>query len=69
MESYDHLIPGGEDAYDEANELISETDWALDVKVLTTETKAKMYNYFGLEVKMPAAKKAAENNQNEVQKI
>ena len=51
MESYDAIIPGGEDAYDEVNELISETDWSADVKVLQAETKAKMYAYFGHEAK------------------
>lgn len=52
MDEYDHIIPGGEDAYDEANELISETDWSGDVKVITKETKVKMYAYFGHEVKL-----------------
>jgi len=52
MEEYDNIIPGGEDAYDEVNELISETDWAGDVKILTKETKVQMYAYFGHEVKL-----------------
>jgi tubulin-specific chaperone D len=38
MEEYDHVIPGGEDAYDEVNDLISETDWSQDVKALKAET-------------------------------
>jgi len=46
------IIPGGEEAYDEVNDLISETDWATDVKVLTAETKVKMYAYFGHELKL-----------------
>jgi hypothetical protein len=46
------LIPGGEEAFDEVNELISETDWSVDVKTLTAETKVKMYAYFGHEVKL-----------------
>jgi hypothetical protein len=57
LDEYDALIPGGEEAYDEVNELISETDWAQDVKTLTANTKVKMYGFFGLEAKMPLAKK------------
>lgn len=61
MESYEAVIPGGEDAYDEVNELISETDWSAEVKVLTAETKVKMYGYFGHEIKLkePAAQEPA----------
>ena len=51
MEEYDSIIPGGEDAYEEVNELISETDWSLEAKVLKAETQEKMYGYFGFEVK------------------
>lgn len=58
MESYDAIIPGGEDAYDEVNELISETDWSADVKTLTAATKVKMYAYFGHEVKLKDDAKA-----------
>jgi len=57
MDEYEAIIPGGETAYEEVNDLISETDWALPVKQLTAETKVKMYGYFGLEAKLPAAKK------------
>lgn len=38
MEEYDHIVPGGEDAFDEMNELISETDWSQDAKLLKAET-------------------------------
>ena len=38
MEEYDHLVPGGEEAFDEVNELISETDWSEDVKTLKAAT-------------------------------
>ena len=55
MEEYDSIIPGGEEAYDEVNDLISETDWSQDVKLLTAETKVKMYAYFGHEVKLKGA--------------
>ena len=47
MEEYESIIPGGEEAYDEVNELISETDWSLDVKILKSETQLKMYEHFG----------------------
>lgn len=33
-EDYLQIIPGGEDAYNEVNDLISETDWSLDAKLL-----------------------------------
>jgi len=52
MESYDDLVPGGEDAYEEANDLLSETNWAEDVKKLTAETKVQMYKLFGHEIKL-----------------
>ena len=38
MEEYESIIPGGEEAYEEVNELISETDWSLEAKVLKAET-------------------------------
>jgi len=34
MEEYDLIVPGGEDEYDEAIDMISETDWSLPTKVL-----------------------------------
>lgn len=52
MEEYDEIIPGGEEAYDAVNELISETDWSFDAGVLTKRTKVQMYAYFGHEVKL-----------------
>ncbi len=35
MESYDHVMPEGEAAYEEFDAIISETDWNQDVKKLT----------------------------------
>jgi hypothetical protein len=32
MDDYDQIIPGGEDAYEEANDLLSETDWSMETK-------------------------------------
>ena len=50
LEEYDDLIPGGEDAYDEINEVLSETDWGgIDAKILTADLKAKLYALFGHE--------------------
>lgn len=51
MEEYDHIIAGGEEAFDEVNELISETDWSVDNKTLKKETQEKMYGFFGFELK------------------
>ena len=49
MENYDHVMPEGEAAYEEFDAIISETDWNQDVKKLTSETKKKMYGFFGHE--------------------
>ena len=57
MDEYDELIPGGEEAYDQANDILSETNWSEPVKVLTEATKVQMYGVFGLEPKAPAVKK------------
>lgn len=56
LDEYDAIIPGGEEAYDEANELLSETNWSEPIAKLTDETKIKMYGFFGLEPKMPVKK-------------
>lgn len=56
MEEYTAIIPGGEAAYDEVNELLSETDWSQPVRQLAEETKVRMYAYFGFEAKLTAAK-------------
>jgi hypothetical protein len=58
LEEYDQLIPGGEDQFDEINEILSETDWGgIDAKILTADLKAKVYQLFGHEWS-PTAKKA-----------
>ena len=59
MEEYDLIVPGGEDEYDEAIDMISETDWSLPTKVLREQTQVKFYAYFGQTVK--AAQPAAAN--------
>ena len=51
MESYDAVMPGGEEAYEQFDLLISETDWSTDVKKLTADTKGQMYGFFGHEIK------------------
>ena len=51
MEEYELLVPGGEEAYDEAIDMISDTDWSLPTKVLRESTQAKFYAYFGQTVK------------------
>lgn len=45
-----------EEVYEQALEVLSETDWALPVAVLTEQTKVKFYGYFGQEVKVTKAK-------------
>ena len=51
LEEYEMIVPGGEDDYDEAVDMISETDWSLPTKVLRESTQAKFYAYFGQTVK------------------
>lgn len=57
MDSYDELIPGGEEAYEKINDLLSETNWSGDVKQLTQEHKVNMYALFGHEYILPIPKK------------
>lgn len=51
LEEYELIVPGGEDDYDEAIDMISDTDWSLPTKVLRESTQAKFYAYFGQTVK------------------
>jgi hypothetical protein len=51
MEDYSMLIES-EEVYEQALEVLSETDWALPVAVLTEQTKARFYGYFGQELKV-----------------
>ena len=39
MEDIELIFPGGEDMYDQAIEMLSETDWALPLKALSEGTK------------------------------
>ena len=39
MEEYDLIVPGGEDDYDGACDMLSETDWSLPTKVLKESTQ------------------------------
>ena len=57
LEDYEAVMPGGEDAYDDFQELIAETEWDRD-ESLIKETKTAMYGFFGLEPKAPAKKEA-----------
>jgi len=34
LEEYEMIVPGGEEEYDAAVDMISETDWSLPTKVL-----------------------------------
>ena len=51
LEEYELIVPGGEDDYDAAIDMISETDWSLPTKVLRETTQATFYAYFGQQVK------------------
>jgi len=39
MEDFDMIVPGGEDAYEEAIEMLSETDWVAPLKDVAAATK------------------------------
>jgi len=57
LEEYEHLLPGGEDAFEEINTILSETDWANgDAKELTSTHKARAYELFGHEWVAPKKK-------------
>ena len=51
LEEYELIVPGGEDDYDAAIDMISETDWSLPTKALRESTQAQFYAYFGQQVK------------------
>ena len=59
LEEYELIVPGGEDEYDEAVDMISETDWSLPTKVLRESTQAKFYAYFGQTVRAQPTAAAA----------
>lgn len=50
MEEFEAVIPGGEDAYEAVQELLSETNWSLAAKSLAADTRVQMYGFFGYEV-------------------
>ena len=61
LEEFELIVPGGEDDYDAAVDMISETDWSLPTKVLRETTQDKFYAYFGQTVKaQPSATAAAQ---------
>ena len=51
LEEYELIVPDGEEAYDEAIDMISDTDWSLPTKVLREQCQAKFYSYFGQTIK------------------
>ena len=62
------IVPDGEEAYDEAIDMISDTDWSLPTKVLREQCQAKFYAYFGQTVKAqptPGATAKAEEEKKE----
>ena len=56
LEDYALIIPGADEArFDAAMDMLSETDWALPLKVLSESTKVQFYGYFGQEPKASTA--------------
>jgi hypothetical protein len=52
LEDYSMLIPGGdEEAYEQAIEMLSETDWSQHLKEIAAATKVAFYAFFGLKPK------------------
>ena len=58
IEEYGLLVPGGEDDYKLACEMLSETEWNLPTVVLREGTQTKFYSLFGQEVKTQPTKTA-----------
>jgi len=58
MEEYEAVIPGGDDAYEAVQALLSETDWSHDAKTLAAQTKVEMYGFFGYETQLTPAQEA-----------
>jgi len=57
VEDYSLLIPNSdEEMYDNAIELLSETDWAMPLKGLKDNTQDVFYSYFGQQPKAPTVK-------------
>ncbi len=52
LEDYSLVIPGGEEiAFEQAVEMLSETDWAMPLATLSASTKHLFFGYFGQVVK------------------
>lgn len=55
LEDYSLIFPGGDEAaFDGAIEMLSETDWALNLKPLAEQTKVQFYAFFGQTPKAAA---------------
>ena len=54
LEDYSVVVPT-EEQFDLAQEMLSETDWAMPLKTLQANTKDLFYSYFGQVPKAPAA--------------
>ncbi len=55
MEDYSLIIPGGEDSFDAAMAMISETSWTDQLKDIS-HSKENMYAFFGLQTQKAVAK-------------
>jgi len=48
LEDYSMVIPNGDEAvFEQAIEMLSETDWALPLQPLSESTKSIFFGYFG----------------------
>ena len=55
LEDYSMVIPGGDEtAFEQAMEMLSETDWAMPLQPLSASTKTLFFGFFGQEVKVAA---------------
>jgi hypothetical protein len=55
LEDYSYIIPGGEDSYEAAIEMISETNWNLKLSEIASG-KETLYSFFGLTPNKPVPK-------------
>ncbi len=67
MEDYSLIIPGGEEDYDAALSVISETNWSELLKVISGG-KERLYGFFGLETQKAVQAKQEEEEKSNLEK-
>ena len=66
LEDYSLVIPGAdEERFDAAMNMLSETDWALPLKVLAESTKIQFYAFFGQEPKASTSTTPADQKETQ----